>query len=148
MTILPNGNLGFTQNYAMIPSKFGIKLIENEGIEKQFKVIEQLLSSAEEIINCGDAGQEEEVIQRWVFLKAKTSPPIKRLWISSLTEEAIKEGFSNLKDASKYDNLYAAADARAIGDWILGMNATRFCLLKNSHNRNKYYLSVECKLLP
>ncbi|HHX4924898.1 TPA: DNA topoisomerase, partial [Acinetobacter baumannii] len=124
----------------MIPSKFGIKLIENKGIEKQFKVIEQLLSSAEEIINCGDAGQEGEVIQRWVFLKAKTTAPIKRLWISSLTEEAIKEGFSNLKDASKYDNLYAAGSTRAIGDWILGMNATR--LFTKKFAQQKQVLSI------
>lgn len=124
----------------MIPSKFGIKLIANQGVEKQFRVIERLLHSADEIINCGDAGQEGEVIQRWVYHKAKATAPTKRLWISSLTEEAIKEGFNNLKDASKYDNLYAAGSTRAIGDWILGMNATR--LFTKKFAQQKQVLSI------
>jgi DNA topoisomerase-3 len=109
----------------MVPSKFGVKVIEDEGIQRQFHIVKKLLCAASEIINCGDAGQEGEVIQRWVFLKSGTKAPIKRLWISSLTEEAIKEGFSNLKDNKQFDNLYAAGSARAIGDWLLGINATR-----------------------
>ncbi|WP_313374182.1 DNA topoisomerase 3 [Chishuiella sp.] len=111
----------------MIPSSFGIKLIEDKGVTKQFKIIEKLVtgSNVEEIINCGDAGQEGELIQRWVLLKARTKAPMKRLWISSLTEEAIKEGFDNLKEGDKYFNLFSAGQARAIGDWLLGMNATR-----------------------
>lgn len=111
----------------MIPSSFGIKVINDKGVKKQFKIIENLLnaSGVEEVINCGDAGQEGELIQRWVLLKAKSKAPLKRLWISSLTEEAIKEGFNNLKDGDKYFNLFAAGQARAIGDWLLGMNATR-----------------------
>lgn len=114
----------------MIPSKFRIKLIEDEGIKKQFAVIETLVAQADEIINCGDAGQEGELIQRWVLTKAKCSVPIKRLWISSLTEEAIKEGFDKLMDSRDFDTLYAAGSARAIGDWLLGMNATRAYTLK------------------
>jgi DNA topoisomerase-3 len=113
------------EDLPMIPSSFGIKLIENNGVEKQFKIIEQLVQQCEEVINCGDAGQEGELIQRWVLLKAQCTVPVKRLWISSLTEEAIREGFQKLKDASQYNNLYAAGSARAIGDWLLGMNATR-----------------------
>ncbi|ASZ14153.1 DNA topoisomerase 3 [Chitinophaga pendula] len=113
------------EDLPMIPSSFGIKLIENNGVEKQFKVIEQLVQQCEEVINCGDAGQEGELIQRWVLLKAKCTAPVKRLWISSLTEQAIREGFNNLKEAEQYNNLYAAGSARAIGDWLLGMNATR-----------------------
>src|SRR4029079_17944760 len=109
----------------MIPSNFGIKLIDNTGVKKQFKVIENLVNKCEEVINCGDAGQEGELIQRWVLLKAKCSKPVKRLWISSLTEEAIREGFKKLKDSAQFNNLYAAGRARAIGDWLLGMNATR-----------------------
>ncbi len=111
----------------MIPSSFGIKLIEDKGVSKQFKIIEKLVTGTdvEEIINCGDAGQEGELIQRWVLLKARTKAPMKRLWISSLTEEAIKEGFDNLKEGDKYFNLFSAGQARAIGDWLLGMNATR-----------------------
>lgn len=111
----------------MIPRSFGIKLIEDKGVTKQFKIIEKLVtgSDVEEIINCGDAGQEGELIQRWVLLKARTKAPMKRLWISSLTEEAIKEGFDNLKEGDKYFNLFSAGQARAIGDWLLGMNATR-----------------------
>lgn len=111
----------------MIPNNFGIKLIENTGVKKQFKIIERLVNApdVDEVINCGDAGQEGELIQRWVLLKAKCKAPLKRLWISSLTEEAIKEGFDNLKLGSQYENLFAAGQARAIGDWLLGMNATR-----------------------
>ncbi|WP_143307114.1 type IA DNA topoisomerase [Chitinophaga vietnamensis] len=113
------------EDLPMIPPSFGIKLIENNGVEKQFKVIEQLVQQCEEVINCGDAGQEGELIQRWVLLKAKCTAPVKRLWISSLTEEAIRNGFQHLKEADQYNNLYAAGSARAIGDWLLGMNATR-----------------------
>lgn len=111
----------------MIPPTFGIKVIEDKGVKKQFEIINKLVNSddVEEVINCGDAGQEGELIQRWVLLKAKCKAPLKRLWISSLTEEAIKEGFENLKLGSQYDNLFAAGQARAIGDWLLGMNATR-----------------------
>ncbi len=109
----------------MIPSNFGIKLIENKGVEKQFKVIEKLVLNCDKVINCGDAGQEGELIQRWVLLKAKCKVPVERLWISSLTEKAIKDGFTKLKDSNLYNNLYAAGMARAIGDWLLGMNATR-----------------------
>jgi len=119
----------------MIPQKFGIKLIENDGVKKQFATIEKLMSSAEEVINCGDAGQEGELIQRWVMSKAKCTAPVRRLWISSLTEEAIREGFQKLQDGKKFDNLYAAGSARAIGDWLLGMNATRLYTLKYGQNR-------------
>lgn len=111
----------------MIPTNFGIKVMNDKGVQKQFKIIERLVTDPEvtEIINCGDAGQEGELIQRWVLLKAKATAPLSRLWISSLTEEAIKEGFQQLKDGNAYNNLYAAGQARAIGDWLLGMNATR-----------------------
>lgn len=114
----------------MIPENFGIKLIPNSGVKKQFDSIARLVDQCEEVINCGDAGQEGELIQRWVLSKAKNKKPIKRLWISSLTEEAIKEGFANLKDGKDYDNLYAAGTARAVGDWLLGMNASRLYTLK------------------
>ena len=116
----------------MIPARFGIKLIEDKGIEKQFKVIETLVGHAEEVVNCGDAGQEGELIQRWVMQKASVKCPVKRLWISSLTDASIKEGFKNLVPASKYDNLYYAGLSRAIGDWLLGMNATRLYSLRYS----------------
>ncbi|ADX67034.1 type IA DNA topoisomerase [Weeksella virosa] len=109
----------------IIPPSFGIKLIHNKGVEKQFRIIERLVQQSTEVINCGDAGQEGELIQRWVLQKAKNNAPLKRLWISSLTEEAIQEGFENLKDGNLYNNLYAAGSARAIGDWLLGINATR-----------------------
>ncbi len=124
----------------MIPSSFGIKLIDNGGVKKQFGIIEKLVQNASEVINCGDAGQEGELIQRWVLLKAKCAVPIKRLWISSLTESAIKEGFENLKESNLYDNLYAAGSARAIGDWLLGMNATR--LFTKKFGRDKAVLSI------
>ena len=114
----------------MIPTKFGIKLIENSGIKKQFKIVKSLFSGATEIINCGDAGQEGELIQRWVMQHARVRCPVKRLWISSLTEEAIRDGFRHLSDQSKYDNLYKAGLSRACGDWLLGMNATRLYTLK------------------
>ena len=99
----------------IIPKNFGIKLIPNNGIEKQFQTIEKLVQECDEVINCGDAGQEGELIQRWVLQKAKCNKPMKRLWISSLTEDAIKEGFANLKPAENYQNLYLAGNARAIG---------------------------------
>ncbi len=124
----------------MIPPGFGIKLIENKGVEKQFSIIETLVRDCEEVINCGDAGQEGELIQRWVLLKAKCKAPVKRLWISSLTAQAIQEGFNTLRDASKYDNLYAAGSARAIGDWLLGMNATR--LFTTRYGKGGVVLSI------
>lgn len=114
----------------MIPPRFGIKLKEDKGIEKQFNIIEGLFQKADEIINCGDAGQEGELIQRWVMQKAAAKCPVKRLWVNSLTEEAIKEGFQTLKDQSAYQGLYEAGLMRAIGDWLLGMNATRLYTLK------------------
>ncbi len=119
----------------MIPPRFGIKLIEDNGIEKQFKVIEHLMQNADEIINCGDAGQEGELIQRWVMQKAGAHCPVKRLWISSLTEESIREGFAKLRDQSEFQSLYEAGLTRAIGDWLLGMNATRLYTLKYGQNR-------------
>ena len=119
----------------MIPPRFGIKLIEDEGIKKQFAVIERLMKSADSIINCGDAGQEGELIQRWVMQKAKATCPVSRLWISSMTDEAIREGFQNLKDQQHYQPLYLAGLSRAIGDWLLGMNATRLYTLKYGQDR-------------
>lgn len=118
------------EDLPIIPANFGIKVIEDSGVQKQFRTIETLVAQCDEVINCGDAGQEGELIQRWVLLKAKCKVPIKRLWISSLTEEAIREGFSKLKDSAQYDNLYAAGSARAIGDWMLGINATRLFTVK------------------
>ena len=128
------------EDLPLIPDKFGIKLIDDSGVKKQFHVIERLVQQAEEVINCGDAGQEGELIQRWVLAKAKCKVPIKRLWISSLTEEAIRDGFSNLKDGESYKNLYAAGSARAIGDWLLGMNATR--LFTRKFGQGKATLSI------
>ena len=119
----------------MIPPRFGIKLIADKGVEKQFKVIESLFQKADRIINCGVAGQEGELIQRWVMQKAKVTCPVQRLWISSLTEESIREGFKTLKDQSEYQSLYEAGLSRAIGDWLLGMNATRLYTLKYGQNR-------------
>lgn len=119
----------------MIPPRFGIKLIEDEGIEKQFRIIEGLVKQAEYIVNCGDAGQEGELIQRWVMQKAGVRCPVKRLWISSLTEEAIREGFQQLRDQEEFQPLYEAGLSRAIGDWTLGMNATRLYTLKYGQNR-------------
>ena len=124
----------------MIPPRFGIKLIENQTYQKQFKTIEAIVQEAEMVINCGDAGQEGELIQRWVLQKAGIKCPVKRLWISSLTEEAIKEGFNNLKDEVEFQPLYEAGLARAIGDWLLGMNATRLYTLK--YGRPKEVLSI------
>ena len=119
----------------MIPQRFGIKLINDEGIKKQFATIEKLMQAADQIINCGDAGQEGELIQRWVMQKAQAKCPVKRLWISSMTDEAIKQGFQELKDQAEYQPLYLAGLSRAIGDWILGMNATRLYTLKYGQNR-------------
>lgn len=119
----------------MIPPRFGIKLIADTGVEKQFKVIERLMQAADSIINCGDAGQEGELIQRWVMQKAGAKCPVKRLWISSLTEESIREGFAHLKDQQEFQPLYEAGLSRAIGDWLLGMNATRLYTLKYGQHR-------------
>lgn len=119
----------------MIPPRFGIKLIDDDGIKRQFAVIEKLMQSADSIVNCGDAGQEGELIQRWVMQKAGAKCPVKRLWISSMTDEAIREGFCQLKDQSEYQPLYIAGLSRAIGDWLLGMNATRLYTLKYGQNR-------------
>ena len=119
----------------MIPPRFGIKLIDDKGIKKQFHVIETLIKEADEVVNCGDAGQEGELIQRWVMQKAKCSKPVKRLWISSLTDESIREGFKALRPQSDFDSLYHAGLSRAIGDWILGINATRLYTLKYATGR-------------
>ncbi|MEZ3590120.1 MAG: DNA topoisomerase 3 [Muribaculaceae bacterium] len=120
----------------MLPPKFGIKLIGQQSIERQFEVIKGLIAEASEVINCGDAGQEGELIQRWVMQKAECRCPVMRLWISSLTDESIKEGFGNLKPERDFDNLYHAGLSRAIGDWILGLNATRLYSLKYSSPGN------------
>ena len=136
-------NLG---SLPMIPPRFGIKLIENPTYEKQFHIIEGLMQNADEIINCGDAGQEGELIQRWVMQKAGARCPVKRLWISSLTEEAIREGFAKLKDQSDFQSLYEAGLSRAMGDWLLGMNATRLYTIK--YGQNKQVLSIGRVLTP
>jgi DNA topoisomerase-3 len=136
----PNWKYWKLEDLPIIPSQFGIKLREDQGAQKQFKIIERLISEAEEVINCGDAGQEGELIQRWVLLKAKCKAPVKRLWISSLTEEAIREGFNKLKDAKEFDNLFAAGNSRAVGDWILGINGTR--LYTKKYGKEKMTLSV------
>lgn len=120
----------------MIPPRFGIKLIDQESIKKQFEVIRTLVSNADEVINCGDAGQEGELIQRWVMQKAGVKCPVTRLWISSLTDDSIREGFKNLMPQSRYDNLYYAGLSRAIGDWILGINSTRLYTLKYGQEGN------------
>ncbi|MBQ7878965.1 MAG: DNA topoisomerase 3 [Bacteroidaceae bacterium] len=130
-------NLG---SLPMIPPRFGIKLIDDIGIEKQFAVIEKLMQNADLIVNCGDAGQEGELIQRWVMQKAQAKCPVKRLWVSSLTEEAIREAFANLKDQEEYQSLYEAGLCRAIGDWLLGMNATRLYTIK--YGKNRQVLSI------
>lgn len=119
----------------IIPERFGIKLIPDQGYERQFKIIERLIAQADEVINCGDAGQEGELIQRWVMQKALCRCPVSRLWISSLTEDAIREGFQKLHPADDYQHLYEAGLARAIGDWLLGMNATRIYTLRFGTNR-------------
>ena len=124
----------------MIPPKFGIKLMDERSKERQFNIIKKLIEGADCIINCGDAGQEGELIQRWIMQKAQAKCPVKRLWVSSLTEEAIKEGFATLKDQSEYQSLYEAGLCRAIGDWLLGMNATRLYTLK--YAANKQVLSI------
>ena len=114
----------------MVPERFGIKVTDDKGVVKQFNTIKDLIAKAEMVINCGDAGQEGELIQRWVYQKAGCKVPVKRLWISSLTEDAIREGFQKLKDQSEYHHLYEAGLMRAIGDWLLGMNATRAYTLR------------------
>ncbi|MCQ2325832.1 MAG: DNA topoisomerase, partial [Paludibacteraceae bacterium] len=119
----------------MVPTRFGIKVSEDKGVQKQFNVIKALIAQADEVINCGDAGQEGELIQRWVYQKAGCKVPVKRLWVSSLTEEAIAEGFKQLKDQSHYQSLYEAGLMRAIGDWLLGMNATRAYTLRYAKDR-------------
>ena len=125
----------------MIPKRFGLKLIPDRGIEKQFDTIKRLYDNADEIVNCGDAGQEGELIQRWVMQMAHVKCPVKRLWISSMTDEAIKEGFRQLKEERQYESLYMAGLCRAIGDWLLGMNCTRLYTLKYRRER-KQVLSI------
>lgn len=131
----PNWKSWSLGSLPMIPPRFGIKLISNPTYERQFHTIENLMQHADMIINCGDAGQEGELIQRWVMQKAGARCPVKRLWISSLTEEAIREGFAKLRDASDFQPLYEAGLSRAIGDWLLGMNATRLYTMKYGQNR-------------
>ena len=128
------------EDLPIIPAQFGIKIKGDKGVEKQFQTIKALVAKASEVINCGDAGQEGELIQRWVLLKAQCKVPIKRLWISSLTEEAIKAGFSKLKDSKDFDNLFAAGNSRAVGDWMLGINGTR--LYTKKYGKDKLVLSV------
>ncbi|MFD2513539.1 DNA topoisomerase 3 [Pontibacter locisalis] len=125
----------------MLPERYGIKLMKDAGVQKQFRIIKTLLDKAEEVINCGDAGQEGEVIQRWVLTEAKYKKPFKRLWISSLTEDAIRQGFAQLKPGSDFDSLYQAGKSRAIGDWLLGLNATRLFTLKYA-NGSRQTLSI------
>lgn len=136
----PNWKSWSLGSLPMIPPRFGIKLISNPTYERQFHVIENLMQHADMIINCGDAGQEGELIQRWVMQKAGARCPVKRLWISSLTEEAIREGFAKLRDSSDFQPLYEAGLSRAIGDWLLGMNATRLYTMK--YGQNKQVLSI------
>ena len=124
----------------MIPPRFGIRLKNDEGIKKQFAVIERLMQAADGIINCGDAGQEGELIQRWVMQKAGATCPVQRLWISSMTDEAIREGFATLKDQSNYQSLYMAGLSRAVGDWLLGINCTRLYTIK--YGQNHQVLSI------
>ena len=127
-------------NLPMLPDKFNIKVNPDPGIQKQFKIIKSLFDKAEVVINCGDAGQEGELIQRWVMMEAGYTGKAQRLWISSLTTEAIIEGFKNLKTAKDYDQLFYAGYSRAIGDWLLGMNATRLYTLK--YGKDRQVLSV------
>ena len=126
----------------MVPPRFGISLIDDDGIKKQFAVIESLYKNAECVINCGDAGQEGELIQRWVMQKANVKCPVYRLWISSLTDDAIREGFKNLVPQEKYQNLYMAGLSRAIGDWLLGMNATRLYTIRYGHSDQRQVISI------
>ena len=128
----------------MIPTRFSIKVSGDEGVHKQFNVIKNLIAEADEVINCGDAGQEGELIQRWVYQQAGCKCPVKRLWVNSLTEEAIRDGFQQLKDQSEYQHLYEAGLMRAIGDWLLGMNATRAYTIRYAQGtgRNRQVLSV------
>lgn len=131
----PDWKVWRMQALPMIPPRFGIKLIDNEGVQKQFGIIKKLITECDEVINCGDAGIEGELIQRWVLTKAECTKPLKRLWISSMTDEAIQEGFDNLKEGKDFDRLYAAGNARAIGDWLLGMNASRLYTLKYANGK-------------
>ena len=129
----------------MIPPRFGIRLKDDQGIKKQFDIIERLMQQADGIINCGDAGQEGELIQRWVMQKAGAKCPVKRLWISSMTDEAIREGFATLKDQDQYQSLYMAGLSRAVGDWLLGINCTRLYTIKygqGSYSQNRQVLSI------
>jgi DNA topoisomerase-3 len=128
------------EDLPIVPKNFGIKIIADNGIQKQFQTIQDLVGKCSEVINCGDAGQEGELIQRWVLLKANCKVPVKRLWISSLTDEAIKVGFSKLKDAQDFDNLFSAGNSRAIGDWMLGINGTR--LFTRKFGKDKMVMSV------
>ncbi|MFC7668414.1 DNA topoisomerase [Hymenobacter humi] len=140
---LPEWKRWSLHNLPMIPDSFGIKLMRrDEGVVKQFHTIKKLVDEAEEVINCGDAGQEGEVIQRWVLMEAKCRKPVKRLWISSLTEEAIRQGFANLRDGKEFDKLYQAGKSRAVGDWLLGLNATRLFTLKYTTYQDKQLLSI------
>ena len=136
----PNWKYWKLEDLPIIPAQFGIKIKGDKGVEKQFQTIKALVAKASEVINCGDAGQEGELIQRWVLLKAQCKVPIKRLWISSLTEEAIKAGFSKLKYSKDFDNLFAAGNSRAVGDWMLGINGTR--LYTKKYGKDKLVLSV------
>ena len=126
----------------MIPPRFGIKLLDDSGVQKQFNIIQSLYDKAELIVNCGDAGIEGELIQRWVMQKAGVHVPVYRLWISSLTDESIREGFSHLEEQKKYDNLYAAGLSRSIGDWILGMNATRLYTIRYAQREQHQVISI------
>ena len=136
----PNWKQWRMEDLPIAPESFGIKVMADEGVQRQFKVIQSLVSQCSEVINCGDAGQEGELIQRWVLHLSGCKVPVKRLWISSLTDEAIREGFTKLKDAKEFDNLFAAGNSRAIGDWMLGINGTR--LYTKKYGQAKMTLSV------
>lgn len=136
----PNWKQWRVEDLPIAPETFGIKVMPDDGVQRQFNVIQTLVGQCSEVINCGDAGQEGELIQRWVLLKSGCKVPVKRLWISSLTDEAIKEGFTKLKDAKEFDNLFAAGNSRAIGDWMLGINGTR--LYTKKYGQAKMTLSV------